>query len=277
MSDSSPILNDLCEDLEQIGEVLRDEMPEVSPLNRTLEHIETADNIEPLIRHLEARGINYVCDDVDGESVALILEADHFQILRIARTQRRADDKSPESPRLDRPYIVQPTMVMDDLPGYHIEVLPKVHTLQDIIDDPELAAEYGWGRKSDESPTAYKIRLHTSQEMRDLESTIANDGKLYRDLYFANVAIVKNREGGSAFLVLDPDCVVEPSQCPNADQVSQKMRNTGTPRDLHYYADAQAYHLEQLELEKGKIKTDGDAAEVGTWVDKAATVNGWCR
>ena len=180
--------------------------------------------LEAIIAHLQQRGFSHVGPKLRHGSYAYILEGPNDQIIRVVSAEH-------EQPRPDRPYMLQP-LTTEVVEGCRIEVLPRVHTLQEIMASKQLCAEFGY--EGQERVDAVRPILAQMSELAK------SDGHAFTDLKAENVAILRDEEGRNVPVIIDPGSLKRIESRPLAD-----------PATLEEYTKAQEAHLAQLGLKRG--------------------------
>jgi hypothetical protein len=180
--------------------------------NETADHFKDQDLAE-LVGCLESHGFRHVSNKISRGFFAIVLEANHNQMIRIV-------DKEAEYSRHKEPDVLQPVQVIDELPRYRIEILPKVHTLSEILagrvkKDPQrpidnaskqLADYYGLSKDPEQAKNeieSYVLRL-ISDNMKN--------GQFFYDVALSNICLVKDEQGKNVPLVLDPCAKISAKQ-----------------------------------------------------------------
>ena len=172
--------------------------------NETADHFKDKDLAE-LVECLESHGFRRVSNKISRGFFAIVLEANHNQMIRIV-------DKQAEYPRHHEPDVLQPVQVIDDLPRYRIEILPKVHTLSEILagrvkKDPKKPID----KASKQLADYYGLSKNPEQAKNEIESYVLRlisdnmkNGQFFYDVALSNICLVKDEQGNNVPLVLDP-------------------------------------------------------------------------
>jgi hypothetical protein len=205
-----------------------------------------------------------VSDHVLSGSSALVLEANNHQMIRIV------DARDAEKARSKDDDVLQPVNVIPVM-GHRVEILPKVHSLLELIKHPEIAEKYGLRGMVKVAETF----------LRRLIVENLHKGKFFFDPSISNVGVIQDINGQAVPVIIDSGAVVERagagticdlnfiSRCNESGVFSEYMgmypnRTNKTPMeyleflatqsypDTLPYAEAQAEHLKRLGLEKGK-------------------------
>ena len=194
----------------------------------------------------------------------------------------RIVDKRHEHPRYDCPDTLQPIATIDTVPGYRIEVLPKVHMFNDVVDRPEVSEYYGVS----EDPHGF---IHDMTRL--LVAQNAHDGKLLFDCKVLNLGMLNDRAGTPVPVIVDAGAAVNIKEV-NAEEYrffADCFLSSGPDRMDFYkhfpdapqktsdipvatlkayvtdvlakeehpamnYEEAQQLHLERLGMAKGELK-----------------------
>ncbi len=146
-------------------------------------------------RMLEARlrdiGFMRVGAKTHRGSFAIVFEGSNHQMLRVV-------NKANAETRSTNWNVLQPIMKVDFNGEGLIEILPKVHTLKEIIEDANLRQQYGITQKI----AAEMIRQLLINSLHD------NDSVLF-DASARNVGIVRDRSGQNVPVIIDPGVIID--------------------------------------------------------------------
>lgn len=157
--------------------------------NRTLENLRTDEDhfgggFSKIVERLAGLGFRRIHQQVQHGKFAIVLEADNHQKIRIITKARK-------EARYSDGYYLQPTASYEHK-GYRIDILPKVHTLREILDDQKLMSEYGIEREG------------AGEFLKQLVFEAWKNHQFFSDAKFDNIAILKNSEGKAVPVILDP-------------------------------------------------------------------------
>ncbi|NBX02521.1 MAG: hypothetical protein EBR02_00355 [Alphaproteobacteria bacterium] len=165
-----------------------------------------------LLKHLESIGFRRLSKDTMAGGYAVVAAANSNLMIRIAtKNSSGLPEQYREPPRPDSPDVLQP-IVSTTVAGYWIEILPKVHTLKQLIDFSDVAKEYGISEVADAESL---VRSFISQLVRDN----LQRGKLFFDPSFSNIAIIKDKNKKNVPIILDPGAVVDVDKATNAQKL----------------------------------------------------------
>ena len=206
-----------------------------SDVSIATEALSEDERVEELFEHLANKGFRKVGKLYYG-GYAIVLEGGNHQMIRVV-------PKGRERERVNAPYMVQPLTTIDDFNGYHIEILPRVHTARDILNSVvDLGPQYGFVQnKSEESTSRYKERVEGElyKEMMDFRDYLEVAHQMnFTDPWLTNMAMFMT-EQGPVMKILDPGAVVPLSR-------KQIMNNIDRNRSLNEcrnpkYHDQQSY------------------------------------
>jgi len=159
---------------------------EISGKNFTATSIDHHKTAVDVVSELKAKGFKRVAKHFYYGKFAVVFEGMNHQIIRIA-------NETAENPRLKLPFILQPidTINMD---GYNIEILPKIHTLEEIMHSNELQKHYGFP----DEPYLYSNKMAL-----DLVIRSANNWMLFFDCSAENIGIIKDKNGDNIPVIID--------------------------------------------------------------------------
>lgn len=165
--------------------------------NATVDTLNTYHELEKLSATLIKQGFKRLNKNISHGRHAIVLEANNHQMIRIIAKGME------ETYRLEDTSILQPLGTIDTLSGYHIEILPKIHTLDEIVEDDGLAKQYGF-------PSTHKERLaYAGQYMRRLIVDNLKHGNFFYDPDLSNAAIIKDDKGFNTPVIIDAGSVVK--------------------------------------------------------------------
>ena len=193
--------------------------------------------IEAIVAKLQDDGFRRVHGKLRYGSAGYVMEGHDNQIIRIV-------GHAYEQPRPDRPYVLQPitSQIVGDV---RIEILPKVHTLAEILASQPLRNAYGYGDRD-----RHEVAREILGQMSDL---CKSDGYAFSDTKTENIAIVRDVSGNNVPLILDPGAIL---RLDSATQLPDES--------LALYTNAQQWHVEQLGLCRGRPKNvDDELAQCG--------------
>jgi len=240
-----------------------------------------------VIKRLEVAGIRGISDYIQHGDFAIVLQANQHQMIRIVKADSKGEQK-----RTLKPYMLQPLATIDDVPGFRIEVLPKVECYHYLLwGNAETLRDY-FTQKPDEDDYTFgrRAKKELGSIVEHLIITILRDHKLPDDMSNYNIAILHNGDHPIAVL-LDPGTIrsdfdinaihhikhIEKLstgfQMPwvekylpkyawqahsfdeNCDRKTRKFLSTALsqPNDLRLYEDAHKAHLAWLGLKEGQI------------------------
>jgi hypothetical protein len=253
--------------------------------------------LETQLRNL---GFRRFGPEVHKGSYAIVFEGNERQMLRIVNSE------SAETRPKDMD-VLQPMLRVDFNGSGVVEILPKVHTLFDIIETPELSKQYGITREG------------AAQILRQLVIDNLHYDRIFFDCAPQNVGIIKDPAGNNVPVIIDPGVVIDPIQLTDimnkatglrfidvlkvrlahdfstrhfqdraaADfstyeamkgpdvAVFSTLRDLGKePASNHDYVGAQKHHMKQLGLEYGKTSNTIGMIELKKFADERLYISG---
>lgn len=176
--------------------------------------------LEDLLEHV---GFGRLSLKVRHGGQALVFEGNGNQMLRVV-CERDYHERAP------RPWMLEATQTLHTEHNV-VEVLPKVHTLFDILRDPNLVKAYGIENKD--------VQHYIMQLMVDA----AHDGYLFCDPSLSNVGIARGADGQNIPLVIDPGAVAPLGKLAGIHNLQLRIR---VERNPHYFDErAQLYAREE--------------------------------
>lgn len=178
--------------------------------NKTADALIYGRRLPELAKLLEAAGIRRISTRIRNGENAIVLEANDNMMIRIALDSERPRDKDDD--------ILQPIATLEGMKGFRVEVLPKIHTLAEVIASPELCAQY---KLTDPNAQA-------QQFIQRLVSDNLHKGKLFYSNPPENVALLKDRSGNPVPVILDPGSLADaehPAKAPG-DAYGRKYYDT---------------------------------------------------
>lgn len=151
--------------------------------------------LERLVEHLHQHGFRKLSQHVRSGSYAMVLEGGNHQMIRVVDSRLEA----PRAPSWD---VLQPIEVLDVGHGLSIEVLPKIHTLDEVMKDYKLRKQYG-------------LKNHVEDARNMMEHLFLDNlhrGICFFDACYDNIAVVQDANGRAVPLVLDPGALVPAQQ-----------------------------------------------------------------
>ena len=158
---------------------------------KTVKHIFTNSEpkeIDELIEYIKKLGFRKVSARPKIGCNGVILEANNHQMIRI-------EIDGGERQRIVKDYVLW-SLKTFKCGRYNIEILPKIHTLAEIVADKNLARAY-------EFPEGHE-RKEAERLIERLTTDMLHDHELLADGKFPNIAIIKNAKGANIPLCLDP-------------------------------------------------------------------------
>jgi hypothetical protein len=194
---------------------------EISGKNFTATAIDQHKTAAEVVSELKDKGFKRVAKHFYYGKFAVVFEGMNHQIIRIA-------NETSENPRLKLPFILQPidTINMD---GYNIEILPKIHTLEEIMHSNELQKHYGFP----DDPYLYSNKMAL-----DLLIRSANNLMLFFDCSAENIGIIKDKNGDNIPVIIDAGAL-RPLNTENQDtihikkleeELNHKFKDSGLPK-----------------------------------------------
>ena len=247
--------------------------------NETVSALLLQRKFNELAKRLEQAGFRKISRKIRKGSSAIVLEANNHQMIRVVSVEAHESERSTE------PYVLQPIATINTLDGFRIEVLPKVHTLEEIVGNPILEKEYGLGEYS---------RSEAEEHIKWLMVDALHKGNLIFDPSPANIALIKDEAGYAVPLLIDAGGMDKTEACDLTDMhtlwyrsmtfekvrsytinthhplyvsdMDSKMRKsrflvemrgaitalTALEHEPYPYAQAQEAHLKLLALTRGK-------------------------
>jgi len=92
--------------------------------------------LEGLLKVLEEHGIKRISGKTPAGASAIVLTTTDNQMVRIIREDTKKLQSLP-------PTALQPLYTIDNIDGFCIQIMPKVHVLREILASDKLRAEYG--------------------------------------------------------------------------------------------------------------------------------------
>ena len=247
--------------------------------NRVASELNIGYDLAGLRKNLEAAGFRRISENVLSGTFAIVLEGNDDQMIRISSRRFEADrPKHEDFLQPSAPIALQSKALNAN---YRVEVFPKVDSLHNIIQSPELCKEYGLTDPSHDAEQ-FILRLMADNFQR---------GFFFFDPNPDNIGIIKDRNGNNVPVIIDSHAIVELDNIKSAhyDQLALHMmyhypdifqgwndfaaERFGDLHNMHLvleeyiekvasveyptpldYTGAQEAHLEKLGLEKGKIK-----------------------
>lgn len=139
---------------------------------------------------LEDMGFRRINHDFKAGGMALVFEGGNHQMIRLVTDREQARNKDSD--------ILQPVKTIELPQDFRIEILPKVHILAEILQDPQLAEAYGL---KDPEQEARGFLRHLVVE------NFARDNFLF-DPSMYNVALIHDKAGHNVPVIIDAGAVV---------------------------------------------------------------------
>jgi len=213
------------------GEVLRREhlLKKISNLagsdssepNTTFVHLDKdgGRGFSSLAKNLQEAGLRLVSETVKAGSYALVLESNNHQMIRIASND--CDEKP-----TGRPDILQPLKTLR-IDGCKVDILPKVHSFQEIMRDDALAASYGLPPRPDRE---------LGQLVTNLIIENWNDGRFLWDCSPANIGLIQDGQGRNVPIIIDPGAVI------NRNDATEVHYDIFQPRFFYVWKNREAVY-----------------------------------
>jgi hypothetical protein len=138
--------------------------------------------IKPVIRALNELGFHRVSSHVMKGGNAVVLEGPHHRVVRLCVDKRE--------PLNDSPLVLKP-LVSRVVRGIRIDVMPKVHTLDEVMNNPTLKEHY---------QVIFQDRPRLISQL--IEDSIRSESIFY-DISPNNIALVQDKNGKTVPLILD--------------------------------------------------------------------------
>jgi hypothetical protein len=203
------------------------------------------DDVAGLAKALEDHGFRRLSSQVRSGWEAFVYQSGEQQVIRIARAGKERD-------RAHIPQVLKPVYSQVYKKRYHIESLPFVHPLDEILGSEKLCKHFG-----------LKDPVHDANAyVRQLIADCLHDGYVFFDTRQDNVGLVKDWRGQVVPIIIDADAVVKRNELTD-DQASKVAKhflsrecNNAAARevypeaaigDINIPADAVRRYLEKLE------------------------------
>lgn len=155
---------------------------------------------ELLVEKLESIGIKRVSDRCMAGAIAFLLETNDHQMVRLVH-------EDAEHERAVKPYILQPIVSHkvdlqrhgEHLGSYYIEILPKVHTLQELLEQPQLAKSYN----------IYDVYKTSREFIHHLLVDARKNKQFFFDPSPQNIGVIQDRNGKPVPVIIDAGAAID--------------------------------------------------------------------
>jgi len=168
--------------------------------NKTASSIVFQDSLPEIIEKLKDYGFKKISPIVLNGSNAIVLEANNHQIIRIVHSRAEKD-------RAKDDVILQPIATIDNINNYRVEVLPKVRTIKEIIENDELKKLYNFP----DDVSSYVEKL-----IEEIICASAKHEKILFDPLLENIGIVKSSDGKNIPIIMDSEAALDIANLPPA-------------------------------------------------------------
>lgn len=177
-------------------------------LNESSSHV-----LEALKRKIEALGVFRLSSNVKHGAYALVFEAPNHQVVRIGLIH------AGDPPRSKDPDVLQP-LISRKTKEFRIEVLPKVHTLEEVLDSPILSRVYHLGH----DPQEAAIKAEAMVRDMVLHNLNKVPPKLFFDISRGNIGVLLDKKQQPVFVIIDPGAVCDLEKAGNIEHLQLAIR-----------------------------------------------------